>query len=74
MTTISVRFGAMAPTIAEQIPQLKRADAKKFQAWSDAVSTCAIVGLITWAERKRAYDRLLVHIKHALENKKDSTS
>ncbi len=55
-------FGALAPPLIEQVPELAALDALKFQQDADAITRLAVRGLLTEAEVHRARQRLVTRI------------
>lgn len=55
---IEVQFGALAPKLSEQVPQLRKEDADDFQESADAVTMLRIRGILSAAETDKARARL----------------
>lgn len=65
---LQIRFGGLAPPIAEQVAEqgLVMADAPVIQADADAIVRLTIRGLLTAAEKHRARKRLMRKIVTAV--------
>jgi bisphosphoglycerate-independent phosphoglycerate mutase (AlkP superfamily) len=73
MTTFrfGIRFGALSPSIAEQIADqgffLNKAQAKRFQAFADATVRLHVNGFLTDGEVHKARRRIMRDLRTAIE-------
>lgn len=69
MTTISLHFGALAPTLKEQLKEhvIDDTDLKHFQRDADAITRLAVRGLITDSTKMRAHKVLMRNIVRAIK-------
>lgn len=66
MMAASISFGWAAPSFAEQLPSLPKADAERADAFSKAITLLSVHGVITEAERDKAIRRATRRIEDAL--------
>lgn len=66
MTKGTISFGWGAPSFAEQLPDLPKADAEAADADNTAIIRLSVRGIITEAERDRAIKRATRRIEDAL--------
>lgn len=73
MSGRTISFGWGAPSFAEQLPSLLRADADRADAISRAITLLSVHGIITEAEQDRAIKRATRSIEVALRKAMEAT-
>lgn len=66
MMATSISFGWSAPSFAEQLPSLPKADAERADAFNKAITLLSVHGIITEGERDRAIKRATARIRRVL--------
>ena len=67
MSRTSIQFGWGAPSFAEQLPSLRRADSERADAVNKAITLLSVHGIITETERDKAIRRATRCIQEDLQ-------
>jgi hypothetical protein len=74
MNTLKLRFGAMSPTIKQQLKEqgykMDATDCVHFQKDAEAITRLRIRGMLNDSQCKSAHDKLFKNITKSLTNKK----
>ena len=75
MARLILEFGALAPSLTEQLAEqgvpFDAEECAKWDRWHDALNTLAIGGPVTHAERRKIQERMIKTIKQSLQRHLD---